>query len=515
MVAASPEMGFDNLPDNRHEEDFTVLDGTLRAIDSEQMDRLHDGALQTLERTGLQIQGEFLLRALADAGCKVDFAERRAWFKPDLVEKQIAAQRDRYKMVRSSLWYPFCRELPADRIAASETFTVDYGFATPWIFDYPQSRYRQPTAQDQVDMIKLGEALPSVGAVNAPLICGDFDSRIETIESARLLLLNTTKPGWVGTGSGREVKYLAELAKLVVDGDQERLKTCPPIFVAAYCTTSPLKLDTRSCEVLEEALKYGFPVNFAPMPILGATSPITPAGSVVVAAAEILGCMTATTLLDADVYYFSTSITAEMDMRTTQLCFCTPSAILTDVALHQLFREKYGLVHNVDPAYVEAKVPGVQAAAMKVYRQMALGSTVSLPLAIGTLDSAAVFSPTQAMIDLEINEAVHKFYRGMEVNDETMCLDLIEDLQFCADQTYLESEHTVGHFRQLGWNPRLFDRTACDHAAPVQLGDEKLLADADRMWRELVANQPPVEREKAFVVELDRIVAAAKKDLLQ
>jgi trimethylamine--corrinoid protein Co-methyltransferase len=492
-----------------------MLDGMLRAVDSEQIERLHEGALAILQRTGLQIQGEFLLRALADAGCRVDFANRRAWFKPDLVEKQVAAQRDRYKMVRSSLWYPFCREMPAGRIAAPETFTVDYGFATPWIFDYPQGRYRKPTVQDQVDMIRLGEALPGVAAVNTPLICGDFDPRVETIESARLLLLNTTRPGWAGTSSGREVKYLAELARLVVGGDEQALRTCPPIFVAAYCTTSPLKLDTRSCDVLQEALKYGFPVNFAPMPILGATSPVTPAGSAVVAAAEILGCMTATTLLAPEVFYFSTSITAEMDMRTTQVRFCTPSAILTDVALHQLFREKYGLVHNVEPAYVEAKTPGIQAATMKVFRQMALGSTVSLPLAIGALDNAAVFSPTQAMIDLEVNEAIHKFHLGMEVNDETLCLDLIDELEFCSSRTYLESEHTLRHFRRLAWNPRLFDRTACDHTAPARLGDEKLLGEADRMWRELVANQPPVDREKPFVAELDRIVNAARNDLLQ
>ncbi len=492
-----------------------MLCGALRALDSEQIDRLRDGALHVLERTGLQIQGEFLLRVLADAGCRVDFGEHRAWINPDLVERQIEAQRDRYKMVRSSLWYPFCREMPADRIAAPESFTVDYGFATPWIFDYPERRYRKPTVQDQVDMIRLGQALPNVAAVNAPLICGDFDPRIEIVESARLLLLNTTKPGWVGTSSGREVKYLAELANLVVDGDRERLRTRPPIFVAAYCTTSPLKLDTRSCEVLEEALKYGFPVNFAPMPILGATSPITPAGSAVVAAAEILGCMTATTLLDPDAFYFSTSISAEMDMRTTQIRFCTPSAILTDVALHQLFREKYGLVHNVEPAYVEAKTPGIQAATMKVFRQMAFGSTVSLPLAIGALDNAAVFSPTQAMIDLEVNEAMHRFHRGMEVNDETLCLDLISELEFCTARTYLESEHTLKHFRDLGWNPRLFDRTACDHTAPVTLGDEKLLDEADRTWRELVAGQPPVEREKGFVVELNRIVEMARRELVR
>ncbi|MHB8903227.1 MAG: trimethylamine methyltransferase family protein [Thermoguttaceae bacterium] len=492
-----------------------MLHGSLRALDGEQIERLHRGALQVLERTGLQIQGEFLLRTLAEAGCRVDFAGRRAWFRPELVEKQVAAQRDRYRMVRSSLWYPFCRELPEGRVAAPAEFTVDYGFGTPWIFDYPQGRYRTPTADDQVAMIRLGEVLPGVAAVNTPLICGDFDPRMETIESARLLLLNTTKPGWAGTSSGREVRYLAELASLAVGGDVKALRTSPPIFVAAYCTTSPLKLDRRSCDVLEEALKYGFPVNFAPMPILGATSPITPAGSAVVAAAEILGCMTATTLLAPEAYYYSTSISAEMDMRTTQVRFCTPSAILTDVALHQLFREKYGLVHNVEPAYVEAKLPGIQAATMKVFRQMALGSTVSLPLAVGALDNAAVFSPTQAMIDLEVNEAMHKFHLGMEVDDETLCLDLIDELEFCSSRTYLESEHTLRHFRRLGWNPRLLDRTACDHTAPARPGDEKLLDEADRAWRELVARQGPADRDRAFVAELDRIVAAARKDLLQ
>ncbi len=243
-----------------------MLHGRLRALDAEQLDRIHQGALRILERTGMQIQGEFLLAALADAGCKVDFTAHRAWFEPTLVEKQVAAQRRRYKMVRSSLWYPFCRELPPDRPAVPDKFTVDYGFTTPWIFDYPARRYRRPTAADQVEAIKLGNALDCVAAVNAPYICGDFDPRVEGIESARLLLLNTMKPGWVTTNSGRDVKYLAEMAAMVADGDD--LRCCPPLFAAAYCTTSPLKIDARSCGVLEAAMKYGFPVNFAPMPIL-------------------------------------------------------------------------------------------------------------------------------------------------------------------------------------------------------------------------------------------------------
>lgn len=68
-----------------------MLRGLLQVIDRDQMRRLHEGALTVLENTGLILRGRFLLEALADAGCRIDFDQSRAWFRPDLVEKQVAA----------------------------------------------------------------------------------------------------------------------------------------------------------------------------------------------------------------------------------------------------------------------------------------------------------------------------------------------------------------------------------------------------------------------------------------
>lgn len=492
-----------------------MLKGMLRVIDKRQMQKLHEGALNVLEHTGLQIYGEFLLRVLADAGCVVDFKKHRAWFKPDLVERQVTQQRSRYKMVRSSLWYPFCKEMPAHDVSWPDEFCVDFGYGTPWIYDYPAGTFRYPTTQDQVAMIKLGNALDPVKAVCAPFICSEFDSRMETIESSRLLLLNTKKPGWVGVSSGKEVKYMAEFAALAAGHDAGALRSQPPIFVHAYCTTSPLKIDMRSCDVLEEALKYKFPVNFAAMPILGATTPVTPAGSVIVAAAEILGGITACSLIDPELYYYATSISAEMDMKTTQICYATPAAILTDGALHQLFRDWYGIVLNVEPAYYEAKGPGIQAAFMRTFRQMCFGCTTSLSLPIGLLDNASTFSPTQAMIDLDVSEAMYKFARGIEVNEESMGVDLINELQFCEQRTYLETEHTLTHFRDILWDPKFFDRRY-DKASHYKAGqkDEDMLSKADQAWKDLVAAQEPIEVAATFRAELDRIVEAARKELL-
>ncbi len=492
-----------------------MLKGLLRVIDREQMDRLHEGILRVLEDTGLHIRGAFLLKALADAGCRVDFEKQIAFFTPELVEKQIAAQRDRYKMVRSSLWYPFCSEMRSDDVAWPDAFTVDFGYGTPWILDHGHRTPRKPTVQDQIDMIMLGNAIEQVRAVNSPLICGDFDPRIETIESARLLLLHTKKPGWVGTSSGQEVKYLAELAALAVDNDKRTLAEQPPVFVNAYCTTSPLKIDDRSCEVLQEALRYGFPVNFASMPILGATTPVTPAGSVIVAAAEILGGITAASLLAPNAYYYGTSISAEMDMRTTQICYSTPAAVLTDAALHQLFRYRYGMVLNVEPAYVEAKTPGLQASFMKTFRQMALGCTASSSLPIGILDNASTFSASQAMIDLDLNTAMYKFGQGIEINDDTMCVDLINELGFCGTQSYLETEHTYQHFRNVLWDTMFLDRKYAQIEGDGEISmDEKILEKAEQAWRELVASQEPIEIDQAYKTELDRIVTSARKELL-
>jgi trimethylamine--corrinoid protein Co-methyltransferase len=496
-----------------------MLKGLLRVVDDAGMERIHQAALEVLATTGLILRGRFLLEALADAGCRVDFERQRAWFRPELVEAQIAAQRDRYRMVRSSLWYPFCRSLPDQDAAWSDEFVVDYGFTTPSIYDYPAGVYRLPTVQDQIDMIKLGDALASVKAVNAPFIIAGYDAAIESIESARLLLLHTDKPGWVGVSDPRQVPYLAELAGLALDvagvSDRDRaMREQPPLFAHAYCTTSPLKLDTHPCNVLEAALKYRFPVNFAPMPILGGTTPVTPAGSAVIATAEILGCTTAGSLIAPDAFYFATAICGEMDMKTTQICYATPSAILTDALLHQLFRFKYGMVLNVEPAYVEAKCPGIQAAFMKTYRQLALAATVSAPLGIGLLDNGSAFSPTQAMLDLDMNRALYGFGQGVVVNDETLCVNLINQLAFCDDDAYISSEHTLAHFREVLWDTRYFDRTYRREASyRPEDADRRLLERADRDWRELVRHHTSPLRDAAFLAELERITAAARREL--
>jgi trimethylamine---corrinoid protein Co-methyltransferase len=49
--------------------------------------------------------------------------------------------------------------------------------------------------------------------------------------------------------------------------------------------------------------------------------------------------------------------------------------------------------------------------------------------------------------------------RGLEINEDTLALDLID--QIGPDGDYLSTEHTLKHYRE-DWYPKLFDRNNYD-----------------------------------------------------
>ena len=494
-----------------------MLTGMIKVLSAGDMDKLHDAALTVLQNAGLRIHGRFLLEALREHGCKVDFDDMRAWFDPALVEKQIAGQKGRCKQARSSLWYPFCKETPGDGVAYADDFCVDYGYAVPTVLDMETHILRPASRNDQMELIKLGNAIPEVKAINSNVIPHELPPAIEVIESAGDLILNTPKPGWVGAYDAVQARYLAEFAQLFTNHDAQTLKTAPPFFVNAYCTTSPLKIDDRTCNVLEEAMKHGFPVNFCTMPILGATTPVTVAGSVVVGAAELLGAITAATLINPDVYYYQTCIASELDMRTMNPCYATPSAVLTDAAMHQLFKFKYGLVTNVEPHYVEGNAPSIQTTFVKMYRLMTLAQTASMPLSIGLLANGSVFSGVQAMIDLDFAKAMHRFSRGVEVNDGTMAVDLIQEMLFCDRDSYLTADMTLDNYAELLWQSEILDRGAPHlngEALNFHASDEKLIKRAYEKYHALLSGAPEYEAPAHIRTETAKIIAAARREIL-
>ena len=67
-----------------------------------------------------------------------------------------------------------------------------------------------------------------------------------------------------------------------------------------------------------------------------------------------------------------------------------------------------------------------------------------------------VVSPELLVLANEIIDMVNVLKGGIEINDETLPLDLIERLGPSSD--YLSESHTLKHFRKF-WVPKIFDRS--------------------------------------------------------
>lgn len=92
------------------------------------------------------------------------------------------------------------------------------------------------------------------------------------------------------TSMREEAKLQIKTAETVVDGEEELRKR--PIITSMVCTTPPLKLDKEATEATLEFAKVGIPVRIMSMPLLGISSPVTLAGALSMANAEILGLLT-------------------------------------------------------------------------------------------------------------------------------------------------------------------------------------------------------------------------------
>jgi len=74
---------------------------------------------------------------------------------------------------------------------------------------------------------------------------------------------------------------------------------------------------------------------------------------------------------------------------------------------------------------------------------------------IGYLESGLTGSLELVVICDEIISWLKAYMKGLEINQETLALDLIHEHALRGD--FLGTEHTVRHVRD-GWQPRLVDR---------------------------------------------------------
>jgi trimethylamine--corrinoid protein Co-methyltransferase len=377
-------------------------------------------------------------------------------------------------------------------------------------YDYTEDAVKPVNGEIFQTMLRFAEATPEIGYTSC-WYRQDLPPRIERLHSLVEGLKITRKLDGIEAIEPEMIKYLKE-ASVIVYGDSGS----SAFLAGSECMTMPVVLEARSAQDILERKRCGVHrYHVASMPTLGVSTPVTLAGAIVLAAAELLGGMIVCWCADPQSDISARMITLVADMRNGNSTTFGPAYIQYNNAVRQLFTQRWGGHCMVEVFFSPtARRPGLQAVCENFYSTNCLQrweDNPHIPYAgMGALHEGGLGSPTQFMLDMQIRKAQWMYSSKIPVDEESIAW---EELVKAVEQggSFLDSDHTYRHFREL-YIPDLF--RSDDPFTGAWDGREGALLDAcEQMWRENLARWEPPQWPEEITRALDELLERAGREL--
>lgn len=442
--------------------------------------RIHEAVMHVLATLGLsQAPAGMIDRVTAHGGRLTDSG--RLLFPRSLVESALAGLRRDIDLASRRGGYRL-------RLGGGRVHTGTGG-AAPRILDLETRIYRQATLRDLYDIARIVDLQEHIHFCSRPVVATDMPDPLHLdINTLYACLAGTSKHVCLSMSLPETVAAVAEICYRVAGGEAA-FRADPFVTVMATHVVPPLRFATDACDIVEQAVLAGFPVQLISAGQMGATSPVTLAGSVVQAVAESLAGMVFAWLVDPRARAIFAPKPLVSDLRTGAMCGGSGEQAVVMAAATQMGRH-YGLPVAAIAGYSDAKVPDAQAGAEKTL-SVTLAAQAGCSMishACGTLASMMGCSIESFIIDNDMLGGVLRSVHGLETSDDALAVDVIRDVVQGAGH-YLGHEQTLERMERDYVYPRIADRQAPD--AWSQSGARDMLDRGRDAARAMLATHHP------------------------
>jgi trimethylamine--corrinoid protein Co-methyltransferase len=224
--------------------------------------------------------------------------------------------------------------------------------------------------------------------------------------------------------------------------------------------------------------------------------------------AEILSLLVLDQLANKGAPYTYSQTSIMMDLKTGLGALGAPETGLINAASAQL-AQYYRLPCWVGGAgYNDSKTVDAQAILEGTLNAMFIGlSGANLIMGGGSINSILTFDYAKMVIDHEMFRYIRKMIEGIQINEETLALDVID--QVGPGGNYLAHDHTFDHMRARS-TAGLFCRTGYEQW--VDAGGKGMYEHAKEKAIELLSNHDPKALPEGAADRMKEIVAAFEKE---
>ncbi len=473
----------------------------LKVFTADELELVHDATLKVLWKTGLQIDTDEAAEIFHSAGCTVEKtgANHIVKIPPYLVEDCINW------VPRSFVFYG--RDPAKDFVVESGRLGFSFFGENVNIIDRESRELRRCTKNDLAEASRLGDSIGDV----VPFIhkcMGSLDKMAESqsLHNYHAMVSNSTKHVVQGFFSGRNTKKIFEMAAACVGGIENLKKR--PIVTNMVCPTSPLILTKNVCDMTVECARMGTGLIGTTMPLSGVTAPATPAGALVIANAELLGVLVLCQIITRGLPYMFANYETILDLKIGTACLGAPEAGLIAAATSKMAKY-YHLPMWCGVGISDSKIPDGQAAYENAINATlaALGGANIIDC-IGGLESGLTFDYAKAVMDIEYARGVKGIIEGIEVTDETLAVDVIDQVGPSGD--FMTHDHTFKYMRSMS-RAELFDRNSRD-TWMSKTGGKDVAERAYEVAQHVVATHKPTPLPQGVDEEMKAIIEAYEEE---
>ena len=340
---------------------------------------------------------------------------------------------------------------------------VHYGTAgaAVHLVDVAGNSYKESELQDIYDAARIVEKMDNIHFFQRPMVARDVpDARDLDINTVYASVTGTTKH--VGT-SFTEAAFVPEAIEMLhkIAGSEEAWRARPFVSNSNCFVVPPLRFATESCEVMEEAVKGGMPVLLLSAGQAGATAPASIAGAVAQAVAEVLAGLVYVNAMVPGHPCICGTWPFVSDLRTGAMSGGSGEQGLLTAACAQVIQH-FNLPAGAASGMADSKMPDAQSGYEK-------GSTAVMAGLAGlnmVYESAGMhasllgFCLESLVIDNDMLGQLMRCVRGVEVNEDTLSLQVMKDVCIDGPGHYLGHDATISVMQTEYIYPAVADRSS-------------------------------------------------------
>ena len=466
-----------------------------RGLTDEQCRLIHCASLEILERTGVLLYYQPAIDLLKKAGCIVD--ENRVRIPEHLLKWALRTAPSRIMMYDRS-GKPV---MPlGDRIS-----TFGTGSDCLHILDHRTGERRKASLQDVVDGIRVSDAMPHIDFIMSMFLPSDAPVAAD-VRQMELMLTYSVKPVCFVTYEWEGTAEIIDMLEVVVGG-AEQLRINPTAILYLNPTTAFKHNDSALRKLMVAAEKH-LPLVYLPDVQRGFTCPITYAGAMACAnAGQLVGLLLAQLVNEGAPIILNAATPSTIDMKTMVLPYAEPAG--------KAFAMEMNFYYNL-PAFST----GGCSDSKLLDEQAIMEATLGLLYAtlrggnmihdVGYMEAGLTGSLELVVICDEIISWIQASMQGLEINEETLALDVIHEHALSGD--FLGTKHTLRHVRE-GWQPRLIDRH--NYEQWMASGGMSMREQASTKIDEILSAEPrhilPPDVKRRIRSITEKVVAAQTK----